>query len=604
MWLKMKVVLTALNAKFIHSNLAIYSLKSYAKQRLDKLKEDVEIFLAEYTINQPFDQILQNLYEMQPDFLGFSCYLWNISMVKNLVREYRKLDSKVKIWLGGPEVSFDPLDCLYELPQLDGIMIGEGEETFSQLLEYYHSDNTEKSLSEIEGIAFWTRTDKKEAMPILTRPREVLSFQELPFPYSTEKKTGLSHLEHRIIYYESGRGCPFSCSYCLSSVDKTVRFRDWERVKEELQFFLDEKVPQVKFVDRTFNCNKEHTMRIWRFIKEKDNGITNFHFEIAGDILDEEEIELLNSMRAGLVQLEIGVQSFNPKTLAAIGRKMNLERIKEVTKKLHEGRKVHQHLDLIAGIPYEDLFSFRQSFNGVYAMKPDQLQLGFLKVLKGSPLQKRIEEYGIVAQSCSPYEVLYTKWLSYKDIIQLKRIEEMVEVYYNSSQFMTTMKYLLHFFCDAYTMYEMIAKFYEKQRLEGQKQSRIKQYEILFEFISQWTQQKKETEFNLEVFREILFYDFCLRESPKSRPIFAPSLEPNRDIIRKAAEAQRKKKEIVGAFHIEHFCYNPEESAVFAKPIIKEQLLLFEYQTRDPISHNAKVKVIKSGCEEILFVVQ
>lgn len=587
----MKVVLAALNAKFIHSNLAIYSLKSYAEQRMDSLKEVqkesvLEIFLAEYTINQPFDQILQSLYEKKPDFLGFSCYLWNISMIKDLVREYRKLDSKVTIWLGGPEVSFDPKSCLSELPELDGIMIGEGEETFLQLVIYY-SKRSSLTLSEISGIAFWSR---KENEIIVTKPREILSFKELPFPYSVNGDKKISHLKNKIIYYESQRGCPFSCSYCLSSIDKTVRFRDWELIKEELEFFLDQKVAQVKFVDRTFNCNKKHAMKIWNFILENDNKVTNFHFEIAADLLDEEEIALLNSMRPGSVQLEIGVQSFHLTTLAAIGRKTDLEKIKKVVKELRNSRKVHQHLDLIAGLPYEDLVSFRQSFNAVYAMKPDQLQLGFLKVLKGSPLQKKVKEYGIVSKSCPPYEVLYTKWLSYEDIIQLKRVEEMVEVYYNSGQFITTMNYLLHFFADAYAIYEAAAKFYREQRLGEQKQSRTRQYEILFELVSKQMKEKKETDFDLNLFREILFYDFCLRENPKSRPIFAPFLEQGREVIRKAAERIRKEKKILGVFYIERFGYDLEESAAKGTPVAKDHLLIFQYETRDPITHNAVVK--------------
>lgn len=615
----MKVVLTTLNAKYIHSNLAIRCLKSYAEQKLPVLLTKEleclgnrtfqpkallpEIELAEYTINQPFDQILQDLYQKKPEFIGFSCYLWNISLIKELVQEYKKLDPQVLLWLGGPEVSFEPLDYLNTLPQLEGIIIGEGEETFTRLLEYYckRKEFPHITLSEIEGIAFREREvmqnhkfpkEEHNGELMTTKKRTSLPFENLPFPYQAEEEKRLSEQEHKIIYYESARGCPFSCSYCLSSLDKKVRFRDWNRIASELKFFLDQKVPQVKFVDRTFNCRKEHTIKIWRFLQENDNGITNFHFEVTAELLDQEEIELLNSMRPGLVQLEIGVQSLNPDTLAAIGRTMDLEKLQKVTKQIRQGGKVHQHLDLIAGLPMEDYTSFRQSFNGVYAMEPDQLQLGFLKVLKGAPISQRAKEFGIVSQSRAPYEVLYTKWISYQELIWLKQVEELLELYYNSGQFSSTMRYLLHFFEDAFSMYEALAKFYVSHGYKNKQQTRRVYYEILIQFSREWENEHPMNPLHLDLLKELLTYDYCLREEPKSKLAFAADTAPYREQIRKAAEKVRKDGEIQGQFHLEWFHFSPEESAKQGIAVKAPGILLFSYKDRNPLTKNAMVKRI------------
>ena len=413
----MKVLLVALNAKYIHSNPAIYSLRAYA----GIYKEHIE--LVEYTINQPLEEIMGDIYKRKPDVLAFSCYIWNISDIFSLTGELRKILPKVPVWLGGPEVSFDSRQILKEHGEITGIMAGEGEETFLELMEHYVEGG--KPLSAIKGLVL------KEGE---TGERPLTDLNRLPFLYER-----LEDFQNKIIYYESGRGCPFRCSYCLSSIDKTVRFRNLDIVKKELQFFLDNRVKQVKFVDRTFNCNHEHAMGIWQYIKEHDNGMTNFHFEVAADLLNQEEIALLNSLRPGAVQLEIGVQSTNPATISAIHRVMDVEKLKKIVAAIKRGNNIHQHLDLIAGLPYEDFETFQQSFNQVYAMKPQQLQLGFLKVLKGSDIHKNAEKYGIVYTSGEPYEVLYTKWISYEEIRKLKRIEEMVELYYNSSQFTTTL---------------------------------------------------------------------------------------------------------------------------------------------------------------------
>ena len=441
----MKVLLAAVNAKYIHSNLAVYSLRAYAQKYCGETE------IAEYTINQTIDDILTDIYLRQPDVLCLSCYLWNIPYVGQIAAEVPKILPRTQIWLGGPEVSYDAADALRRYPGVAGVMRGEGEATFLELMGYWEQQgrgDREGDLSEIKGIVYRDESGEIRENPL----RPVLDLSSVPFAYGH-----IGDFKNRIIYYESSRGCPFSCSYCLSSVDKCLRFRDIGMVKEELQFFIDHEVPQVKFVDRTFNCRHDHAMEVWTYIKEHDRGITNFHFEVAADLLDEEEIRLIRSMRPGLIQLEIGVQSVNRDTLREIRRTMDLDRVRDRVDRIREGRNVHQHLDLIAGLPFEGYESFARSFDTVYAMKPEQLQLGFLKVLKGSLMHERTEEYGLLYQDRPPYEVLRTRWLSYREIIRLKRVEEMTEVYYNSGQFRHTMEYLLGKFGAPVSMYEALA---------------------------------------------------------------------------------------------------------------------------------------------------
>ena len=573
----MKIVLAAINAKYIHSNLAVYCLKSYSK----KFEEQIDI--AEYTINNQLDAIIGDLYRRKPDFIGFSCYIWNISMVYELVSEIHKLLPETKIWLGGPEVSYDAIQVLKEHPEVDGVMVGEGEETFKELMEYYVEGKGE--LSQIRGLAYCNKNT-----PALTMPREQMNLSAVPFVYEQ-----LEGFENKIIYYESSRGCPYSCSYCLSSIDKRVRLRDTELVKKELQFFLDHKVPQVKFVDRTFNCHPKHTLEIWNYIHEHDNGITNFHFEVSADILREEEFEVLSKMRPGLVQLEIGVQSTNEETIEAIRRKMDLTKLRKAVARVKEGKNVHQHLDLIIGLPYEDYKTFQTSFNEVYEMEPDQLQIGFLKVLKGSYMHECVEKYNIVYKGTSPYEVLYTKWISYDDVLRLKAIEEMVEVYYNSGQFPNAIKYLEGFFVTPFTMFEALASYYEENGLFERSHSRIQRFSHLLDFY------KKEVGKDVEVFAELLTYDCYLREKMKSRPDFAKSNEEQYkevvETLQEAIESGEFKLEgmegmpmrkLIKLVHIERFSIDIENTVKAGTPIYEDQVIFFNYNERNPLNHDAK----------------
>ncbi len=426
-------------------------------------------------------------------------------------------------------------------------------------------------------------------------PRELTDMNALPFLYED-----LSAFENRIIYYESSRGCPFRCSYCLSSIDKTVRFRDLDTVKKELQFFLDYRVKQVKFVDRTFNCNHAHATEIWKYILDHDNGVTNFHFEISADLLNEEELALLSRMRPGLVQLEIGVQSVNSETLAAIHRKMNVDRLEQIVARINSGNNVHQHLDLIAGLPYEDYESFGRSFDRVYAMGPEQLQLGFLKVLTGSEMHARAEEFGICYTDKPPYEVLYTKWLSFTEVLRLKRIEEMVELYYNSSQFVHTLRFLEGAFVSPFRMYEALAEFFEEKGYFVSSPSRNYRYQALLAFACE-----KDKEHEV-VYRELLTYDLYLRENVKSRPDFAADLTPYKEAMREFYRREEEtrtylpeyeaydSKQLARMTHLEPFTYPVWDMGMCREVKTAEEpvFVLFNYEKRNPLTGDARVMVI------------
>ena len=544
----MKILLVACNAKYIHSNLAVYDLQAYASDYAD------HIVLKEYTINQQKDDIMRDIYLEHPDVVCVSCYIWNLSFVKELMADLIKILPGADFWAGGPEVSYDAEKFLTENSEFKGVMVGEGEETFKELAGYYVEKNPQ-DLKDMTGICY------RDGDQIIHNGwRQIMDLSSIPFIYKD-----LSEFKNRIIYYESSRGCPFSCSYCLSSIDKKLRFRDTETVKKELQFFIDNKVPQVKFVDRTFNCKHDHAMAIWKYINEHDNGVTNFHFEISADLLREEELQEMSTMRPGLIQLEIGVQSTNPDTIKAIHRTMDFEKLKGIVDRIHSFGNIHQHLDLIAGLPYEDYDSFRHSFNDVYALKPQQLQLGFLKVLKGSHMMEMCREYGIVYKTQEPYEVLSTKWLDYDHVLKLKTVENMVEVYYNSGQFQNTLEYLEKFFPDAFSIYERLGSFYMEKGYGDISHTRMRRYEILLEFLEDMP------EISVDQVKDQMVYDLYLRENLKSRPGFARDQKP----FERQIWDFRKREKVAKNAHVE----------VFADG----KVLLFDYADRDPLTNNARV---------------
>lgn len=576
----MNILLTAINAKYIHSNLAVYSLRAYAAGKCERYKE--EIGIAEYTINQPLDQILMDLYKRKPEVLCFSCYLWNIEYVEQLVAELGKIMPQTDIWLGGPEVSYHASHMLEQFPQVYGIMRGEGEETFLELAEFYYN-NSEKSLEqcekvqrlkEIVGITF---RDGEEI--IETADRSVMDLSKVPFVYED-----LDVFKNKIIYYESSRGCPFSCSYCLSSIDKCLRFRDLELVKKELQFFIDHEIPQVKFVDRTFNCKHSHSMEIWSYIKEHDKGKTNFHFEVAADLLNEEELNLISTMRPGLIQLEIGVQSTNEQTIKEIHRTMKFSQVTEVVNRVHAAKNIHQHLDLIAGLPFEDYNSFHKSFCDVYALRPEQLQLGFLKVLKGSYMEEKTKDYELLYQNRPPYEVLSTKWLPYSDVIRLKGLEEMVEVYYNSRQFEHTMELLEQVFGDAFVMFEEMSNYYEEHGYYGVNHNRVARYEILYAFIKEVALVQYETLLTEEQFRQTLVMDLYLRENMKNRPAFAGDSLVSKEVERTFYDTEAEEHQYLKG----HEKYDKRQLRKMTHlENIDGHLILFDYQNRNPLTNQA-----------------
>lgn len=586
----MKILLAAVNAKYIHSNPAVYSLRSYVSD----YQEHIDI--AEYTINMKTESILADMYKRQPHVIAFSCYIWNIELIEELAAELHKILPAVPIWLGGPEVSFDPAGILGRLPAIKGVMIGEGEETFRELVYFYEEASSELHL--IAGIAY--RCDESVvnnskaagAVIKMTETREPMNMDKIPFLYRN-----LDAFTNRIIYYESAKGCPFCCSYCLSSIDKTVRLRNLSIVKGELQYFLDQKVAQVKFVDRTFNCNHKHAMEIWQYIKENDNGVTNFHFEISADLLNKEELQLLSGFRSGLVQLEIGVQSTNPQTLEAICRSTNQEALEFAVNVLRKNSNIHIHLDLIAGLPFEDYRTFAHSFNQVYDMRPEQLQLGFLKVLKGTPIYERVEDFGINYTSKPPYEVLYSKWLPYEHKLKLKAIEEVLEIYFNSNQFTVTLPILEQIFPNPFAMYEALADYYEENDLFITTPSRVYRYEVLMQFALRYDNMQEE------LYTEALTYDMYLREKLKSRPSFCKDMHDFKEDIQKRYNMEENKsffieyaefdrKQISKMTHMEVFFYPVWDLVLSRTRQSKPNYILFDYKERNPLTHQAKTVVI------------
>lgn len=558
----MKMLLAAVNAKYIHSNPAVYGLRAYAGQ----YKEHIEI--AEYTINHRTEAILADLYKRGPQAIAFSCYIWNWNIVRELLAELPKVMPDTDIWLGGPEVSHNVIVIVEKYPWLTGVMVGEGEETFLELMEHYCAGD--KELAEIKGLWLPGTGFTGERMPV--------DIDRIPFFYED-----VSTFENRIIYYETSRGCPYRCSYCMSSIEKGVRLRSLSKVKRELAFFLEHRVPQVKFIDRTFNCVHEHAMAIWRFLLENDNGVTNFHFEISADILTGEELTILRGMRPGLMQLEIGVQSVNPDTLREIRRVMDPGRLENAVKYIREGNNIHIHLDLIAGLPYETYDSFINSFNRVYHMEPDQLQLGFLKVLKGSYMYEKADDYGIGYRSLPPYEVLYSDWISYEELLKLKQVEEMVELYYNSGQFRHTLKILVRAFENPFQLYERLARYYEQKGYFINSPARVYRYQVLLSFAESADGDRSA------LYRELLTYDLYLRENCKSRPAFARDLSPYKKEL-KRREGDKKD-------HLDVFYYPVWEKE--AEKIEKCQnspiIVRFCYEKRNPISHDAQVEVKVEG---------
>ena len=582
----MRFVLCAINAKYIHSNLAVHSLKAYADSQGTG---NGEILVKEYTINQYTDDILADLYEADPDVLIFSCYLWNINHVNVLAREFHKIRPSVPIWLGGPEVSYDADHVLKTHPEVDMVMRGEGEVTFSKLVEIYETSPSDPwgRLALLPGIAWRNkisgnnkREETEEAEIIDNGMALPVDLDHLPFVYRD-----MEPFRNKILYYESSRGCPYHCSYCLSSLDGSVRFRSLDLVRKDLDAFLQAGVPQVKFVDRTFNCRKEHAMAIWNYINEKDNGVTNFHFEIAGDLLDQEEIALFETMRPGLIQLEIGLQSTNKATLEEIRRVVDAGKVISNIIAVRQTGKVHQHLDLIAGLPFENYERFGRSFTEAFIFLPDQLQLGFLKVLKGTMMRDKAKDYGLVYRDRAPYEVLSTKWMTYGDLIRLKRIEAILETYYNSGQYPYTLKYAIPFYATPFDFFEQFADWYHEQGHDRRNHSRMEKCNLLHDFLMTHPELAPQK----DVVEDILLYDWYCKEKSKVRP---PWARDNSDYKKEWKLIFRKYGR---RCHIERFGIDMQKLTAYGEVCHDISFCLFDYEDLHPLTGEAKGHFWREG---------
>ena len=491
----MNILLSAVNAKFIHSSLSVRCLKSAAEAG------GFCVDTSEFTINNSAESIIKELFLKKPDVLCLSCYIWNISMVLHIAESVKKILPDTIIALGGPEVSFDPKDTLNANPFIDLVMYGEGEYTFVRLLEYF---NGRRNIETVTGIVY-----RKNGVITENPPSPPVDLNEIPFVYKS-----FDDLKNKIIYYETQRGCPYSCRFCLSGSDKKLRFLNIDRVKRELRFFLDNNVPQVKFVDRTFNCKKDHAMSIWQYIMNHDNGITNFHMEISAEIMDDEMLSLLKNARPGLFQFEVGVQSTNPDTLNAVNRRCNMETLRRIVEKINALGNIHQHLDLIAGLPYEGYASFKRSFNDVYSLNPMQLQLGFLKLLKGSGLRADAEKYGITYDRYAPYEVLFTEYMPFEDMLKVKAIEEFTETYYNSGKALNTIAFAVTLYPSAFDFYESAGLYMDKNGFTKNQSSKQQTYTNLYNFLSG----EKAAEAGMGIIKELLLYDMLLNDNLKTLP--------------------------------------------------------------------------------------
>ncbi len=582
----MKILLTTLNSKYIHTSLSLQYLYNHTKEEFSEIKID------EFTINHNKDYILGEIYKGQYDIICFSCYIWNISYTLEIIQNLKKISPNCTIILGGPEVSFDPEETMEKNSSIDYIIVGEGEITFKELLQYL--TNPEGAVSNIAGLVY-----RQESMIKRNRERKLIqNLGMITSPY----EGSLKDYENKIIYYESSRGCPYNCKYCLSSTIKGVRFFPIDRVKKDMDRFLDNKVKQVKFVDRTFNVKKSHSLEIMKYLAEKDNGFTNFHFEITADLLDDEVLEFLSTVREGLFQFEVGVQTTYDETMKSIDRHVDFNILSETVKRISSFRNIHLHLDLIAGLPYETFERFKTSFDDVCYLKPEKVQLGFLKLLKGSAIRREVEEHEYIFDEKPPYEVLGNKYLSYSEIVKLKLIEEMVEIYYNSHAFNRTIEYTItNFFNSPSEFFETLASYWQEKGYHHLSHSKNRIYKILLEFL------KVKVEDSYKIVYDFIKFDY-LSQGKSSLPDFLRStpkpIEQNKvheflqdtDNIKTYLSQYEgiPAKQIIKKIHIENFRYNVLE---LSSSKIGESdhivTLLFDYDMANKIFSKSKIYLIE-----------
>ncbi|HEX3025775.1 MAG TPA: DUF4080 domain-containing protein [Clostridia bacterium] len=555
----MKVVLAALNSKYIHMSLAPWYLKSYSGR--DSIR------VMEFTVNQDAGDILRDIYREKPDVLGFSCYIFNIQTVEQILEDIKKVMPEIKIILGGPEVSFDPRDVLTRCKAVDYVICSAGEIPFKKLLDELESG---REPEKIGGVAL------RAGNGILCNPPDVplsRSLAAIPSPYTDEM---LAQAKGKILYFETSRGCPFHCSYCLSSESGGVRYFPMERVRRDLKTIALSEVRQVKFVDRTFNCNSSRAKEIFRYLIDLsqslgENHFKNYHFEAAADLFDDEMIELLSHAPEGLFQFEIGIQSFNEPTLDACGRKTDLSVCANYISRLLEAGNIHIHLDLIAGLPLEDLPTFAHSFNSVYALRPHCIQLGFLKLLKGSGMRRDARRHSIDYSARPPYEVLQTASMSFDDLIFLKSIDFCVDRLYNSEKFSQSLKFLISRSESPFRLFSDFSAFLNGKPENGISLKNL--YGLLYHFAEQSLRPD-----DLDVFNEFIKYDYFSSDN---------SCNPPRE-IKRCIDPQIKQlyaglKPGGERVHFERFEIDPLDSTK-KFPERKETVLRFDYGRRNRVT--------------------
>ncbi|WP_423801553.1 B12-binding domain-containing radical SAM protein [Neobacillus sp. SAB-20_R2A] len=492
----MKVICSTLNAKYIHTNLAIRFLKAYAAPEFD-------IILKEYTIKDPVMNIVSDLHQQKPDVIGFSCYIWNIEETLKVINMLKKIDPSLIIVLGGPEVSYDTREWMEKHPEIDFIVMGEGEQTFKQLLTEL---DTNKNIDNVHGVAY-----RDNGTLASTPQRNKLDLKELPSPFRFPED--IPQLGKRVTYIETSRGCPFSCQFCLSSIEVGVRYFDRERIKEDIRYLMANGAKTIKFVDRTFNISRSYAMEMFRFLIDEHLPGTVFQFEITADIMRPEVIEFLNQEAPkGLFRFEIGVQSTNDYTNELVRRKQNFEKLKRTVTMVKDGGKIDQHLDLIAGLPEEDYASFRKTFNDVFEMRPEELQLGFLKMLRGTGVRIRASEHDYVYMDHSPYEILSNNVLSFDDIVKIKQVEDVLEKYWNDHRMDHTVEYLVtHVFPSPFDFFQDFGSYWDEQGW-----SRIgHQLEDLFRRLHSFLVKRAVP--NLDVISGLMKYDYLKHHKYKPR---------------------------------------------------------------------------------------
>jgi len=575
----MKIIASTLNAKYIHTNLAIRYLKAFAAPEFD-------IELAEYTIKDPSMNIVTDLYSKKPDVIGFSCYIWNIEETIKVVKMLKKINSDLVIVLGGPEVTYDTSEWLERLPEVDFIVIGEGEQTFKELLVQLSS---EKDFSQVGGIGYLSE-GKININPI----RKKLDLRELPSPFRFEEDK--KHLSKRVTYIETSRGCPFSCQFCLSSIEVGVRYFDREKVKEDIRYLMAHGAKTIKFVDRTFNISRSYAMEMFQFLIDEHLPGTVFQFEITADIMRPEVIQFLNEQAPpDLFRFEIGVQSTNDATNELVKRKQNFNKLKRTVTMVKEGGKIDQHLDLIAGLPEEDYASFRNTFNDVFEMRPEELQLGFLKMLRGTGLRLRAKEHDYIFMDHSPYEILGNNVLSFDDIMRIKQVEDVLEKYWNDHRFDQTVEYLVtRVFPSGFDFFQEFGTFWDKQGW-----SRIgHQLEDLFTRLTAFLTQRSTND--LDVIKGLMKYDYLLHQKYKPRKpwwndhvskqeraeIYMRIIETPTLLGEEYSELKLKEKDLYKHTVVEQIPFDLTAYLMDGQIIKKDSHIIVYF---DPIHHESKI---------------